>query len=467
MHTPPLRLQTALKMLLMAAVCLLATMPAQALNIVFSGAIANNVGNEVTEFYTQTTPKTFDADGDNRYGSAGYDLFGLNVSHTAYNSFAALGTSIGVTGPFADYTTIDNPGNADAQVRTTNGGPGTAGAKAAVITYQITNAALIPNGFRIGILTDGIGGDGGVSSQGIYVEQTAGSGGGSAFVDLNPIRNSNIDMVFFDITDAQDGDQYTISVNKSPTGNAGNGHATLQGVVFDTHAAPLAPVGRQILLNVGPLGGLDVDGGLSQTVQSDLKVWNNFGQLAQSTAFGGVQFSDGTEATGVTVSAFGQTNRDGNATLNAGWDFAQEVPQEVMNSWYYRSNATAPMTFTIAGLDPDKFYDVELFNAFNTGTNLSDIQIDGLFADGTAGPSLAADGDNWNRAIDGWAAKSGLLFSSITTGLDGTFVITFTGGNPTVQAIRITELAAIVPEPATMSLLALAGVAMLRRRRAA
>jgi|GEM_PF-2026464 len=434
---------------------LLATAPVQALNIVFAGAVANNAGNQVTQFYTQTTPKAYDADGDNRYGSAGYDLFGLNTSQPGYNQFVSIGPSIAVVGPFAGYATIDNPGFADAQVRTTTAGTGGAGSKAAVITYQINNAASIPNGFRIGIMTDGLD-SAGWGSQGVFVEQTAGTGGGSAFVNVNPIRNSTIDMLFFDITDAKDGDRYTISVNKAP-----NNGATLQGVVFDTRATALPA--RSILLNVGPLGGLAGDGGLSQTVQSDLLVWNNFGQIAGGVAFGGVQYSNGTEANGVTVRADGVAGRDGNTTLNAGWGDAQGVPQDVMNSWYFRGNGT--MTMTIAGLDPNKLYDVELFNAFNNLPNLSDMKIDGLFADGTFGPSAGAAGDDWNRATNGFAAKSGLFFNKLSTGADGTFVITFTGLNPTLQAIRLSEFT--IPEPATMSLLALAGAAMLRRRRRA
>lgn len=217
----------------LVAAIVFAAAPASALNITSAGVIVDNANNEATEFFTQTTPKSLSADRDNQYGTDGFDLFGLQVNHTAYNTFAGIGPGIAIVGPFGGYAVIDNPNNPDAQVRTTTNGVGGPGSKEAVITYRITDASLIPNGFRIGIFTDALDGAQ-FSSQGLYVEQTAGVGPfGSAFVDLNPFRNNTIDMVFFDLTNAQTGDEYTLSVDSSV-----GGHATLQGVVFDSIVVP-------------------------------------------------------------------------------------------------------------------------------------------------------------------------------------------------------------------------------------
>ena len=100
---------------------------ARALQVDVVGAIIGNAGNEITEWHTATTPKSFDADGDNLYGTDGWDMFGLNVNHTAYNQFVRIGPGIAIVGPFPGYTEIDNPPNPDAPVRTSTngvGGPG-------------------------------------------------------------------------------------------------------------------------------------------------------------------------------------------------------------------------------------------------------------------------------------------------------------------------------------------------------
>jgi hypothetical protein len=241
-------------------------------------------------------------------------------------------------------------------------------------------------------------------------------------------------------------------------------------------ACPLTsavPVQSGTILNfdIGPLGGLDGDGGLPQTSYTSVDyngdgnadVWNRMGQTPGGVPFGGIQDINGNELDAtVTFRADGVANRDGN-NLNAGWANAQDVPTAVMDTWYFKGAGT--MTLTISGLNTDLRYNVELFNAFDSwaGTgNVSDMTVNGLFADGTAGPSTAADGDNWNRYSDGFVGKSGLLFSNVSATSGSLVVSAFTGGNPTVQAIRIT---AQVPEPTTVVLCGLAGLAVLTRRR--
>jgi hypothetical protein len=216
-----------------------------------------------------------------------------------------------------------------------------------------------------------------------------------------------------------------------------------------THAASIA-------FDIGPLGGLDGDGGLSQTTLSG-STWNNFGQIAGAVNHGGVQDVDGGE-TSFTLRAEGVANRDGNPTLNAGW--GGSVPQTAIDSWYFRGAGL--MTLSFQGADPGSLWDVVVTNSFNTPAgNLADIQINGLFADGTTGPSLSGAGDDWDRRLDGWDNGTSLNFTSVAADSNGHLTITLNGGNPTLQALQFTP----VPEPGTAFFGALGAVVLLRRKR--
>jgi hypothetical protein len=238
-----------------------------------------------------------------------------------------------------------------------------------------------------------------------------------------------------------------------------------------TNATPIV-AGTIMNFDIGPLGGLDNDGGLPQSVYSTVDyngdgnddVWNRMGQTAGGSAFTGIQDINGNELDAtVTLMANGVSGRDGNTNNNA-WANAQGVPTDVMNTWYYKGAGT--MLLSLSGLDSSLRYTVELFNSFGSwaGTgNLSDMMVNGMFADGTSGPSTASAGDSWNRNTDGFVPKAGLTFSNISAD-SGNLLMTFTGGNPTVQAIRIEA----VPEPSIIALFGfgLLGLGWSRRKKA-
>ena len=220
----------------------------------------------------------------------------------------------------------------------------------------------------------------------------------------------------------------------------------------DDMTLKLVSTPKSLLFDVGPLGVVSPGDPLTETTHNGL-VWNNVSEILGSGAFGGVEHADGTAAPGVTVTAEA-SGRGGSSTMNAAWDDAQGVPSEVMGTWYYNNQ----LSITIGGLNPGLPHDVELFNAFNlSGTNLSDMQVNGLFADGTTA-STPENGDGWSRYNNGWVPRMGLFFDDVYPNALGQFVITFTGGNPTVQAIRITQG---VPEPASAILLALGIVVLI------
>ena len=214
-----------------------------------------------------------------------------------------------------------------------------------------------------------------------------------------------------------------------------------------------------ILFDIGPVGGLDGDGGLSQATY-DGSVYNRMGQTAGNVDHGGIQDDAGVELLGLTLRANGVDGRGGNGTLNAGWGSAEGIAQTAIDSWYFRGAGT--MTLTLGGLAPGSEWMVEVANAFNTAANISDIQANGNFADGTTGPSGATDGDGWDRAANGFVSRELLVFPSVTADGGGAIALTFTGNNPTVQALRFTS---VVPEPGTLALFAGGMLFLLRLRR--
>ena len=233
----------------------------------------------------------------------------------------------------------------------------------------------------------------------------------------------------------------------------------LPSLILALGVSTLSASATIILFDVGPAGGLDGDGGLSQTDHGG-DVFNNFGAIAGGVAHGGIQDSTGVELPALTLQATGVTARDGNTFLNAGWGSAQGIAQAVIDSWYFRGAGI--MTLTLGGLAPGSEWMVEVANAFNTGANLVDIQANGLFADGTAGPSTATDGDAWDREVNGFIPKDLLVFPSVTADGAGTIALTFTGANPTVQGLRFTS---VVPEPGTLALFAGGVLFLIRLRR--
>ena len=84
------------------------------------------------------------------------------------------------------------------------------------------------------------------------------------------------------------------------------------------------------------------------------------------------------------------------------------------------------------------------------------MRVNGLFADGMT-TSTPENGDDWDRLYNGWVPRMGLFFDDVFPNAQGQLVITFTGSNPTLQAIRVTQ---VVPEPATVLLLALGGLGL-------
>ncbi len=207
---------------------------ARAATINYVGSLINSV--ETTSWLTPTTPKTYDVDGDNKYGTFGglywgeytnysggtISFVGISNTNNAIDTFGGLYAQLDSLSDAAQGNTgagalVNNsPVQSTSQhLRLTTGN--TSGTSGWVIghTFQV-NSNLTGKTLRVGIMTDDYGQSLAFAPQqdsgkGLWIAQTAG-GSVTSLVAPAPAGDANRvpDMMFFDIVNAQAGDQYTI-----------------------------------------------------------------------------------------------------------------------------------------------------------------------------------------------------------------------------------------------------------------
>ena len=177
-----------------------------AATIIAAGTIQNNSGNEISEWRTASTAKTFDADGDNIYGSDAKLCYKIMGDYGSYVQYIGSESQVG---PYPGYAVVDHPNDVsgDIQVRTTTSGNVGAGNLRNMFTFAV-NGTPPALGFRVGVAFDGLDGAQ-FSPQEIRLTQTTG-GSASDSVIVEPFRNNTLDMTFFDVTGAVVGDRFTV-----------------------------------------------------------------------------------------------------------------------------------------------------------------------------------------------------------------------------------------------------------------
>jgi xyloglucan-specific exo-beta-1,4-glucanase len=225
-----------------------------------------------------TVVKTFDADGNNILGTAGYMLFKTNTSTnvSAADDTTQMTLSLPSWLTFAPatttnfsqinygYTQVQNPTAPTTSI--TMGASGytwTLNPGASYPMFTFTMGANVPSNFTLTIAMNNIYVPAPTS---LTLAQTAGSGTGSATLGSFPSSGySDANFASFKITDAKAGDVFTLS-GLSPGGGA-DGSVTMyvSGFMFDTGAPPVstppvsAPSVSTTFHNVplGPLGFVD------------------------------------------------------------------------------------------------------------------------------------------------------------------------------------------------------------------
>ncbi|MFC5050756.1 PEP-CTERM sorting domain-containing protein [Rubritalea spongiae] len=223
-------------------------------------------GVEATAYYTSSVLKTYDVNGDNKYGTDGYYVFGgsgtnNNAEYNTAGAFASLTPSF-VTSITADssvtlsrynssQTAMDNPVAAMEGTDFGNAGylmnNGTAGTTdLPMLSFAVTNSDAMT--FRFGVLAGGE-----QAADGRY-DPTAlsltfiGDGTTASVSTLPVIAADDLGMVFFDVTlDAGTTGTFTLAANERSQ------NATINGITFDVAAVP-EPSSAVMLF--GGLGGL-------------------------------------------------------------------------------------------------------------------------------------------------------------------------------------------------------------------
>ncbi|MBI1368757.1 MAG: hypothetical protein GC162_08915 [Planctomycetes bacterium] len=264
---------------------------AQAATVTSVGTVTNQPG-----WHSTGVAKSFDADGDNRYGTDGYVIFGVtnqadntgiptsshgysttafgdafsasnNNGVTVFNGtsgspgayasglpsyISSLSAGTSYTSTAANFATVSTPQYAngddprlvsaatvaDARI---GGSVGPLGDGTTVGTYQnifsFTVAAGSPSTFRVGILFGNINDF--FTPTAIRISQNGG-GGTATIASLVMPAAPELDWAFFDITGATAGTKFDIFAQVRDRAASTNDRTALDGIVFD-HAVATVP----------------------------------------------------------------------------------------------------------------------------------------------------------------------------------------------------------------------------------
>jgi hypothetical protein len=228
------------KVLIPSLALALLPLTSNAATVAFAGVINDDASSEISEWKTTATIKTLDGDGDNEYGTLAHLFYG--VIFKGQDTLYSFDGSDSQVGPFGGYAVVDHPDgvSADTQVRTTTNG---AAGDANRVMFTFTALAGSPANVRIGIATDGLDGAN-FSPASIGLRQV---GGSTAEHSLTSV-NSTLDMVFFDVTGINGGDQFQVFGDSGAGGFATHSFVTWDVIPEPATTGMLALAGLAMIL---------------------------------------------------------------------------------------------------------------------------------------------------------------------------------------------------------------------------
>ena len=136
--------------------------------------------------------------------------------------------------------------------------------------------------------------------------------------------------------------------------------------------------------------------------------------------------------------------------------------------FYWGGGTEDEFQFTLSGLDPQKLYQVEIVSSENANNVVSMITVGGIYADNNyQGGATETELQNW-RGDDAYNNIDWLIWDAVVPDAGGSLLLianTQSGaGYADINAMRIFEVG-VVPEPASIALLGLAGVIIAGYRR--